>query len=378
MLLRPLRQLTQRGTDRSEKPLNLALQGGGAHGAFTWGVLDRLLEDDRPRFASVSGTSAGAMNAAVLAAGLMEDGRDGARAKLEAFWRGVSEAARLSPLARHPLDLRGEAPGGSWSTNHLAFDALTRYFSPYQLNPLDFNPLRDLLGELVDFKRLRRQSPLRLFIAATEVSSGEARIFETQEVLIDAVLASACLPHLHKAVKVGRRYYWDGGYSANPAILPLVRDGLAEDTLLVQIDPTREAALPTKAPEILGRLNRIVFNAPLRREIELIEQSRALAREGLTFGGRQRRRVARHRFHHIEAARVTADLDPVSKLTPDWDFVCHLRDGGRAAAEAWLQKYVAMVGRRSTVNLAAKFLEPVRTRTANRGTQRSPRRRSTG
>lgn len=370
MLLTPLQRLTRRRVDRSAKLLNLALQGGGAHGAFTWGVLDRLLQDDRTRFASVSGTSAGAMNAAVLAAGLMEEGRDGARAKLEAFWRGVSEAARLSPLARHPLDLRGDAQGGSWSTNHLAFDAITRYFSPYQLNPLDFNPLRDLLGELVNFKRLRRQSPLRLFIAATEVSSGEARIFETSEISIDAVLASACLPHLHKAVKVGRRYYWDGGYSANPAILPLVHGGLAEDTLLVQIDPTREAALPTKAPEILGRLNRIVFNAPLRREIELIEQSRALASEGLTIGGRQRRRVARHRFHHIEAARVTAGLDPASKLTPDWDFVCHLREAGRDAAETWLQTHVAMVGRRSTVDLAAKFLQPARPKSGNRSKRR--------
>ena len=373
MLLRPLQRLTDRNHARSEKPLNLALQGGGAHGAFTWGVLERLLEDDRPRFAGVSGTSAGAMNAVVLAAGLLEGGRDGARAKLEAFWRGVSEAARLSPLARHPLDLTGEASGGGWSTNHFVFDAITRYFSPYQLNPLDFNPLRDLLGELVDFKRLRRQAPLRLFVAATEVSSGDARVFETPEISIDAVLASACLPHLHRAVKVGRRHYWDGGYSANPAILPLVRSGPAEDTLLVQIDPTRQTALPTKAPEILGRLNRIVFNAPLRREIELIEQSRLLAREGVAFGGRQRRRMARHRFHHIEAARVTADLDPVSKLTPDWGFVCHLRDAGREAAEAWLRKHFAMVGRRSTVDLAAKFLQPAKPKAANNGTRRRAR-----
>ena len=337
------------------KPLNLALQGGGAHGAFTWGVLDRLLEDGRFRFGAVSGTSAGAMNAVILAAGLLDGGRDGARARLEAFWRAVGEAARFSPLRSSAFDRNGAAPRREFSASHMAFDMMTRWLSPYQFNPLDYNPLRDLLERSVDFKRLRRESRLQLYLSATDVADGKTRVFRTAELSIEAVLASACLPQMHRAVKVGRRHYWDGGYSANPALMPLVRDGAA-DTLLVQINPTSEAALPTTAQGIAGRVNRIVFNEPLRREIELIAHGRALATEGFSIGGRLRGRLRRHRFHHIEAAKYTEDLGEASKMSPDWTLLAHLRDCGRAAADGWLRKHYRSVGRRATVDLAAKFL----------------------
>ena len=326
------------------KPLNLALQGGGAHGAFTWGVLDRLLEDGRTRFDGVSGTSAGAFNAVALAAGLMEDGPEGARAKLEALWRAAADAARFSPL-------RG---GGS---SQVAFDVMTRVVSPYQFNPLDLNPLRALLEDAVDFSALRKASPIGLFIAATEVSSGKARIFETREISIDAVLASACLPQLHQAVKVGRHHYWDGGFSANPAILPVIEACETADTLIVQLNPDRDSELPTRAGEISARMMRLTFNLPFRREVETIERCRQVAREGLAFGGQLRRRVKRHRFHLIEAARYTRDLEEHSRLTPEWELLCHLRDCGRQAAENWLKRHHGSLGRRSTVDLAKKFLD---------------------
>jgi len=336
------------------KRLNLALQGGGAHGAFTWGVLDRLLEDGRIAFASVSGTSAGAMNAAVLAGGMMEGGAAAARAKLEDFWRAVAEAAHsYNPGRPHPLDPR---PAPDSTTGLMLLDLLTRFVSPYQFNPLDFNPLREVLQGAIDFKRLRRESPIALHIAATEVASGKVRIFDTREISVEAVLASACLPQLHQAVKIGRHHYWDGGYSANPPLLPLLRAGRAEDTLIVQIDPTKDSELPTSAPAIIARLNRIAFNGPLRREVEMIEHIRHVASEGFAVGGTLRRRAKAHRFHHIAAGNLSRELGRASRLNPDMKMLTRLRDRGRAAAENWLKRHYRALGRESTVDLAAQFL----------------------
>ncbi len=337
---------------QSTKPLNLALQGGGAHGAFTWGVLDRLLEDGRCAFGTVSGTSAGAMNAVVLAAGLMEGGPEAARAKLEAFWRGISAAARFSPL-RSSSGAFGE--GQAPSATQVWFDVMTRLMSPYQFNPTDFNPLRDLLEHSVDFQRLRKRSPIQLVISATDVANGKTKVFTTAELSTDAVLASACLPQIHQAVKVGRRHYWDGGYSANPPLMPLVRDGIAADTLLVQINPITDTTIPTNAQDIAARISRIVFNEPLRREVELIAHCREVANEGIAFGGRLRRRIREHRFHHIEAARYTEKLGHGSKMTPDWKMLSHLFECGRSAADAWLTEHATSVGRCQTVDLAARF-----------------------
>lgn len=338
------------------RALNLALQGGGAHGAFTWGVLDRLIEDHRIRITGISGTSAGALNAVILAAGLMDGGRAAARERLAAFWRAVSEAASYSPLRPHPLDLRPTPDSHDGAAGVLIFDLMTRLVSPYQFNPLDFNPLRDVLARCVDFKRLRRRSPIDLHIAATDVATGKRRIFETGQVTLEAVLASACLPQLHKAVKIGRRHYWDGGFTANPPILPLVQSSRAGDTVIVQLDPAREADLPTNARAIIARINRITFNAALRREVELIEHLRALASEGFALGGPLRRRIRRHRFHHIEAGNLDRAFGHSSRLHPDWDLLCHLRDLGRSTAESWLRRHYSAIGRRSTVDLAAKFL----------------------
>jgi NTE family protein len=338
------------------KPLNLALQGGGAHGAFTWGVLDRLLEDGRIGIQSVSGTSAGAMNAVAMACGLMDGGAPFARERMGEFWRAVSNRAHYSPLRPHPLDPRRARDGRVSPTGVILFDLMTRLVSPYQFNPLDFNPLRDVLEEIIDFKRLRQRGTVDLHIAATDVATGKPRIFRTNEISADAVLASACLPQLHKAVKVGRRHYWDGGFSANPPILPLVETGQAADTLIVQIDPSSEPDVPTNARAIIARVNRLTFNQPLRREVETIEHLRALAADGWVVGGTLRKRIGRHRFHHIEAGDLSRELGHSSRLSPEWDLLCRLRDMGRAAAEAWLKRNLGAVGDRSTVDLAAKFL----------------------
>ena len=338
------------------KPLNLALQGGGAHGAFTWGVLDRLLEDNRIEIASVSGTSAGAMNAVTLAQGLMEGGAPLARERLGEFWRAVSEMTRYSPLRAHPFEHSGAEASHVSASRVLWFDLMTRLVSPYQFNPLDFNPLREVLEQRIDFKRLRRDSPIELFIAATDVATGKPRIFRNGELSAECLLASACLPQLHRAVKVGRRHYWDGGFSCNPAILPLIEHGTAGDTLIVQLDPAINAKVPTNARAIIARVNHLTFSAPLKREIETIEHLRGLAREGWPLVGARRRRIHRHRFHHIEAGPQVRKLGPGSRLSPEWPVLCKLRDLGRTAAQTWLNQNLEGLGRHSTVDLAAKFL----------------------
>ncbi len=323
------------------KLINLALQGGGAHGAFTWGVLDRLLEDGRLRPAAVSGASAGAVNAVGLAAGLAEGGPEAARAKLAELWRAVADKARLNPLGN-----------GSGAT--AMADLMTRVLSPYQFNPMDLNPLRDVLERLIDFDRLRRVPPVDLYIAATDVATGRARIFRNPEISAAAVLASACLPQLYRAVEIDGRHYWDGGYSANPPLMPLVRDARAGDTLVVQIERADEPEVPRRAPDILGRLNRITFNGPLLAELAEIEHCRQLA-EGALWPGGALRRIARHRLHLIGAGEHTSRLPAGSKLSPDWRLLQGLRDSGRAAVEDWLARHLADIGRRATIDSAGRF-----------------------
>ena len=330
--------------DRRRKSLNLGLQGGGAHGAFTWGVLDALLESDGLAFDGISGASAGAINAVALAAGLMEGGRAGARAKLAAVWQAIA----------------GTTPGALLPATGLPTDAwlgiATRMVSPYQFNPFDFDPLRHVLTQTIDFEALRRHSPLHLYVAATDVADGKARLFATAELSREVLLASTCLPHLRQAVRIGDRHYWDGGYSANPPVLPLVFERAAADTLIVLVDATEQAQVPTSASEIARRLGSLAFNAPLRREIELIEHWRSLSGEGVTFGSRRQRRLRRHRFHLIEAGAATGNLAPASKLYPVWPLLEKLRDLGRAAASTWLDLNRGALGSRSTVDLAARFL----------------------
>lgn len=331
--------------------LNLALQGGGAHGAFTWGVLDRLLRDDRVRIDTVSGASAGAVNAVALAAGLAGGGEETARALLEAVWRDVATSARTGAL------MTGALPGmpvdePRQGLHQMALGVFTRLFSPYQFNPFDLNPLRTILARRIDFDLIRRQRRLRLLIAATDVETGRPRLFGADEISVDAVLASCCLPHLFQAIRVGDRHYWDGGYSANPPLLSLIRRASAADTLIVQIAREVEPEVPTSARRIADRLHQLVFNGPLRMELETIALAHRFGRKVLSLGEREVRRIVRHRLHRIVASDHYNAVGALSMLAADWSSIRMLRDHGRAAMDSWLTEHVDSVGRRSTIDLA--------------------------
>jgi NTE family protein len=339
-------------SSRSEPVLiDLALQGGGSHGAFTWGVLDRLLEEKQLRIAGISGTSAGAMNAAVLADGWVDGAADGARAALERFWKRVSGAAALSPLQRSPLDRLV----GSWSLDtspaYLAMDLMSRVLSPYDLNRSGFNPLRGILAEIVDFDRLAR-SPIKLFVTATKVRTGRGRIFRNGEITPDVLLASACLPTMYQAVEIDGEAYWDGGYVGNPTITPLVRESDAHDTILVQINPTERPETPRKAVEILNRINEISFNSPLAKELRMIALLRQVADPGTGEGARW----AQMRTHRIKSDMLV-ELGASSKLNAEWEFVSMLRAEGRRAASEFIDTYGDDLGERSTAHLDVLLAE---------------------
>jgi NTE family protein len=326
-------------------PIDLALQGGGAHGAFAWGVLERLLDAPGLRIDGISGTSAGAMNAAVLSSGFAEGGADGARAALEGFWRRVSDAARFSPLQRGPLDVLL----GRWTLDHspayLALDLASRMFSPYDLNPTDFNPLREVLVDSIDFERLAR-SPISVFVTATNVRTGRPRVFRNADMSPDALLASACLPTIYKAVEIEGEAYWDGGYSGNPTISPLVRECSAHDTILVQINPVERAGTPRTAQEIQNRLNEIAFNSPLLKELRMIALLRQVADPGHSEGALW----AAMRMHRI-ASDLMVELGVSSKLNAEWAFLQMLRDEGRRCAGEFMESHGDDLGRRATYDL---------------------------
>jgi NTE family protein len=340
-------------TASSERPrqnrnavlVDLALQGGGAHGAFTWGVLDRFLDEDRLQIEGISGTSAGAMNAAVLADGHAAGGREGAQIALHDFWRRVSDGARLSPFRRSPLDV----VLGRWTMDtspvFLAFDLAARLFSPYDLNPMGGNPLREILADSVDFNRIAR-SPIRLFVTATNVRTGRGRVFRNAELTPDVLLASACLPTLFQAVEIDGEPYWDGGYAGNPTITPLVRECSASDTVLVQVNPVERAGTPRSARDILNRLNEVSFNATLLKELRMIAVLRQVANAGNCEGARW----ASMRIHRIASEAMT-DLGYSSKLNAEWEFLCLLRDEGRRCAEAFLDAHEHDIGQRSSYDL---------------------------
>jgi NTE family protein len=317
--------------------LNLALQGGGAHGAFTWGALDRLLEERRLAFGAISGTSAGAVNAVLLAAGLVEDGPAGALEKLARFWTGLCRHGGGEGLF--------EALPGLQRLQHAGMDLIGKFLAPAQFNPLDLNPMRDQLRTLVDFEQLRRDGP-DLFIAATDAATGRKRIFTRLDISLDAVMASACLPQIHRAVEIDGRQYWDGGYVANPPLIPLINPAKSEDTLLIQLIPLAGQGAPADHAGISEGLNRIIFNAPLRQEIAAIQ----------LMASRKVAPFQRHRFHLIDATPATAALPPGSRLVPDWRMMSKLRLDGRQAADAWLATNRAAVGKRATADLAEVFL----------------------
>ncbi|MDR7036678.1 NTE family protein [Methylobacterium sp. BE186] len=325
--------------------IDLALQGGGAHGAFTWGVLDRLLDERRLEIEAISGTSAGAMNAAVLAHGYGKDGPAGAKAALENFWRQVSDAARFSPFRRGPLDVLL----GRWSLDHsplfAAMDMMARVVSPYDLNPAGANPLRAILADTIDFEGLTR-SPIKLFVTATNVQSGRGRVFRNADLTPDVLLASACLPTLFQAVVIDGDAYWDGGYAGNPTMTPLIRDCDSQDTILVQINPIDRPGPPTSAREITNRLNEVSFNAVLMKELRMMALLKHVASPSDDEGARW----ARMRIHRISSAMML-ELGSSSKLNAEWPFLVLLRDEGRRAASDFLGRHHVDLGRRSSLDL---------------------------
>jgi NTE family protein len=341
------------GADR--KRISLALQGGGAHGAFTWGVLDRLLEDERIEIEGLSGTSAGAMNAGALLQGWLHGGRRGAREALDRFWGKVAEFAALSPIQRSAYDRWS----GNWnldrSPGYLWADSMVRLFSPYQLNPQNLNPLRDFIQAHLDVEAIRAADAFKLFVAATNARTGEIRVFDRAEITPDVFLASACLPLAFQAVEIEGEPYWDGGYMGNPALFPLIESCGAGDIVIVQINPlTRDAPLRT-ASEILNRLNEITMNASLRHELQMIAFIRGLVESG-RLTGEATALVRETRIHMIGAEDVMVDLGVASKMNAERDFLEHLRKIGRARADAWLAENFAALGERSTIDLEERFL----------------------
>ena len=333
--------------------LNLALQGGGAHGAFTWGVLDRLLEEEDIEITGISGTSAGAMNAAVLVDGYHEGGRVRAKQQLREFWFEISEeAGKLAPFGSAPTtSMISQFPGFEWMAALNPMDMLSRVFSPYEMNPFNFNPLRSVLERLLKNKYLQEGIPL--FVTATNVETGEARIFREHELTIDVLLASACLPFIYQAVEIEGKPYWDGGYMGNPAIWPLIYNTGCSDVLLVQINPIIREGTPKSAMDIINRVNEISFNSSLISEMRAISFVRKLIADG---------KLDKAEYKDVHMHRVTPPpdlhgMDASSKMNASWEFFQMLHSAGRAQMETWLSDNKKYIGKRSSLDIHEHFLE---------------------
>lgn len=342
---------TRKTAKKERKKINLALQGGGAHGAFTWGVLDWLLENEDWEITAISGTSAGAMNAAVMADGLVEGGQQGARDALARFWKSVSAAAETSPFQRSPMDVYC----GNWSMDnsptYLAWDLLSRIMSPYQLNPINYNPLRDLVAEQINFERVRSCDQMQVYVAATNVRTGKIKVFAKEELTLDSLMASGCLPHMYQAVEIGDEAYWDGGFMGNPPLFPLFQHGGSTDVLLIQVNPVERVELPHTAQEISERMNEITFNSTLLRELRAIEFVTRLIDEGRLDSDE----YTHVYMHRIEATKDLAPFGASSKVNAQWEFVELLHDIGRQAAKKWAHDNYDSIGKRSTLNLDHEF-----------------------
>jgi len=347
-----LRQKVDAKQPPERKPINLGLQGGGAHGAFTWGVLDRLLEDQRLDFDGIVGTSAGAMNAVALTAGMHQGGREKARECLAAFWHATSEAAKLSPIQPSPLDRWLSLGNLDFSPGWHAFEKLSRIASPYQLNPWNFNPLREVLNDVVNFDAVRTPDGVKLFLCATNVRTGKIKVFKEQELTLDAVLASACLPFLYKAVEIEGEAYWDGGYMGNPPIFPLIYHTDCSDILIVQINPINIDNVPNTAQEIFDRINTLSFNSSLMREMRTIDFVTQLIDQGKL----DDKHYKRLNIHTIDAEEDMVNFNVSSKLNADAGFLDHLFQLGRVRGDEWLSTHVDKVGIESSTDIAAKFL----------------------
>lgn len=336
--------------DKNIRTVHLALQGGGAHGAFTWGVLDALLLDGRLQFAGISGTSAGALNAVALAHGWalavaeQTDPHEGARAALARLWTRIMNLGAASQGAAQLTRLMlGALPG-----------ALAK-FSPYQANPLDYNPLRKLVEEEIDFERLGRLKSPRVFVAATDVETGRAEVFSGRRLSAQAVMASACLPQLFQAPEINGRLYWDGGYSANPALGPLLEMGETSDIVLVQINPLKRPGKPTSASEIANRVGDLTFNASLIAQMRTIALVNELVERGLAPDGLQPIRM-----HRIDGGAALAEMPAASKLAPQPATVEKLFELGQRSAQRWLKRSFDAVGEKSSVNLRRDYGDPLR------------------
>ncbi|MBS1694857.1 MAG: patatin-like phospholipase family protein [Actinobacteria bacterium] len=329
---------------RAEKVVSLALQGGGAHGAFTWGVLDALLEDGRLAVDAITGASAGAMNAVVMVQGWLEDGPDGARAALATFWRRASVDGYLSPTQRRLL----RRMLGLWRAETLT-TVITHSLSPYQTNPLNINPLRHAIGRLVDFDRVRACTDVEVYLSATNVWTGAVEIFTREELTADHLMASACLPQMFQAVEIDGVPYWDGGYMGNPALFPLLYQSNTEDILLVQINPMERRHTPRTARQIRNRLNEITFNSNLLRELRAVAFVQQLIEEG-KLSAEDYKNV---HLHRIDGAGLLDAHQASSRRKAEWDFFVQLRDAGRRAAGNWLAAHYSSVGERGTVDLRA-------------------------
>ena len=336
-------------TSSQSKSVTLALQGGGSHGAFTWGVLDRLLEDERLEIEGISGASAGAMNALVLANGFMAGGRDGARLALRTFWESVANRAPFSHLPEFASAATAGNTQGKVSPSVRASLRMLRYFSARQLNPLDLNPLRDLLLEQIDFEQIRTRCPIKLYVAATAVQSGRLKLFENAELSVDAMLASACLPFFNQAVEIDGVAYWDGGFTANPPLFPLIDACAARDLVAVVLQPLERSEIPTKPEDIRERLTEISLAAPFFTELQRVATAQLHAERR----GTGERRVNRLKIHLIDSQELMSQLGALSKLNAHPTFIGRLFDNGRERADLWLKENFSAIGRQSSWQLAA-------------------------
>ncbi len=338
------------------KTLNLALQGGGSHGAFTWGVLDRLLEEDNLTIEGISGTSAGAMNAAALLQGHCVGGNQGAKESLEKFWQGVGEMAAFGLPQRSLLDQMT----GNWnldsSPGTMMLDAWQRMFSPYQTNPLNYNPLRELLDTMIDVEAIRACKAIKLFVCATNVENGRSRVFTRDELTVDVLMASSCLPFAFQAVEIDGVPYWDGGYVGNPAIFPLVYGCDSPDVAVVQINPLVRKGIPETPTEIVNRLNEISFNSALIGEMRAISFVQRLIEQD-HLKNEEAARLKRMNMHVISAEDEMRTLGATSKFNASIDFLVHLKEIGRNTTDAWLKQYWNSIGTESTINIRKMFLD---------------------
>jgi NTE family protein len=333
-----------------QKAVNLALQGGGAHGAFTWGVLDRLLEEDQLIIEGITATSAGSINAVVLAYGLAVGGREGAKHALALFWRRMSALMTSGIVQPSMLDKLSGNFGLDYSPGYHFINMLCQFLSPYQLNPFNLNPLKDLIEEIVDFDCVRKQKAVKLFLCATNVRKCKVEVFHGKELTADHVLASSCLPFLMHAVEIAGERYWDGGFIGNPPLFPLIYECEARDIVLVQVTPTERSDYPVSANSILGRMQEVSVNSSLMREMWAVAFVNKLIDQGRMTGGKQ------ILVHVIEAEDAIGELPNSSRLNGGWDFLLHLYDIGRRRSEHWLASNRSRLGVESSVDLQTKYL----------------------